>query len=299
MDSRVISGSTFGPNATIFLGNFTSTEPLPTVNNAAHADGPPRASRRDKTHPIPLRLPHPPNSHFTGREEVIRILTDTFQPTNAKIDGRWRRKEIMLHGLPGVGKTEIALEYAYRQREAYSAIFWMHANGASDFETSAHAAVQIIIKHYERTWRHSTDLYHRIALCFNVVEKWIQSRDTLLDALGKSPYLKRLSDWLDHDSKPGWLLVLDNYDDTKSLDLSILPRDKGHVLVTSRLNNTRPDAELIFISESIEPNDAIRLLSKTYGKEFQQGGCDFYFRIALTKFSHCWQPRNKSVLRKS
>ncbi|PNP40737.1 hypothetical protein THARTR1_11239 [Trichoderma harzianum] len=38
-----ISGdSTFGSHATIFVGDLTSPKPLPTVNNAAHADGPRR-----------------------------------------------------------------------------------------------------------------------------------------------------------------------------------------------------------------------------------------------------------------
>ncbi|PON21578.1 hypothetical protein TGAM01_v209609 [Trichoderma gamsii] len=52
MDSRVISGNTFGPNAIVVQGNLTSPEPLWTVNNAAHAD----RQRREREIEILRRL---------------------------------------------------------------------------------------------------------------------------------------------------------------------------------------------------------------------------------------------------
>ncbi len=33
----------------------------------------------------------------------------------------------MLHGMAGIGKTEIALEYSYRNRDKYECIFWVSA----------------------------------------------------------------------------------------------------------------------------------------------------------------------------
>ncbi|KAL9473864.1 hypothetical protein ACSS6W_008244 [Trichoderma asperelloides] len=52
MDSRAISDNTFGPSTIIVQGNFTSPEPFPTVNNAAHANG----SRREREIEILRRL---------------------------------------------------------------------------------------------------------------------------------------------------------------------------------------------------------------------------------------------------
>ncbi|KAM0473921.1 hypothetical protein ACHAPX_007969 [Trichoderma viride] len=63
MDSRVLSGNTFGPNAIVVQGNLTSPEPLPTVNNAAHAD----RLRREKEIEILRRLYKSPYEDRKGR----------------------------------------------------------------------------------------------------------------------------------------------------------------------------------------------------------------------------------------
>ncbi|UKZ96666.1 uncharacterized protein TrAFT101_011444 [Trichoderma asperellum] len=52
MDRRAVSNNTFGPNTIIVQGDFTSPGPLPTVNNAAHANG----SRREREIEILRRL---------------------------------------------------------------------------------------------------------------------------------------------------------------------------------------------------------------------------------------------------
>ena len=46
-----------------------------------------------------------------------------------------------ISGLGGIGKTQIAVEYAYRSHADYQAVFWVHAdtreNAVSDFVTIA------------------------------------------------------------------------------------------------------------------------------------------------------------------
>ena len=56
---------------------------------------------------IPL-VPNP-STRFTGRLEIIAILKDHFF-ANLK-DGVQKRKYFLLHGMGGIGKTQICLKF--------------------------------------------------------------------------------------------------------------------------------------------------------------------------------------------
>src|SRR5436190_396624 len=64
-------------------------------------------------------MPHPRNEFFTAREELLTQLNAAFSSSESGI-----MKQV-LSGLPGVGKTQIAIEYAYRYRETYHTILWV------------------------------------------------------------------------------------------------------------------------------------------------------------------------------
>src|SRR5947209_10483534 len=68
-------------------------------------------------------VPFPRNPFFTGREESLEALHTQLGIEQAVA----LTQSSALHGLGGVGKTQIALEYAYRHALEYSAIFWIGA----------------------------------------------------------------------------------------------------------------------------------------------------------------------------
>ncbi|KAM0246181.1 hypothetical protein ACHAQJ_010320 [Trichoderma viride] len=80
MDSHVIPGSTFDPYDTIILNDFTSPESLLTVNNAAHADGPPRVSRWS---------PSPPRDRHSFEIAIICALPLEASTVSALFDRKW------------------------------------------------------------------------------------------------------------------------------------------------------------------------------------------------------------------
>ena len=142
-------------------------------------------------------LPYLRNPFFLGREEVLARLWHSFQADQT----------IALHqpqaisGLGGVGKTQVALEYAYRHVEDYQAIFWTRADCRDALAEG----------------------YFQIAQTLSLPA--CNERDQTI-------MISAVKSWLSHN--PNWLLILDNAD-----KLSVLPEFlpapiHGHLLLTTR-----------------------------------------------------------------
>ncbi len=68
-------------------------------------------------------VPYQRNPFFTGRDEVLGPTASCL--TGSCYSGTFHPQGIS--GLGGIGKTQTALEYAYRYREEYQATFWVRA----------------------------------------------------------------------------------------------------------------------------------------------------------------------------
>ncbi|KAK2000323.1 purine and uridine phosphorylase [Colletotrichum falcatum] len=123
------------------------------------------------------------NPDFVGRDGALSLLKRQFghgrQQTTAK-----PRSRIALHGLGGVGKTQIALAYVYWLKESRPdlSVFWVHASNAQRFR-QAYAS---IAEACGIPGRDNPD-----ADCLSLVKKWLEKEEN-------GP----------------WLMVVDNADDT-------------------------------------------------------------------------------------
>src|SRR5271170_312525 len=70
-----------------------------------------------------FRVPYEHNLNFSGREDILVRIRNFFRDQQP----RQHCHRFALHGLGGVGKTQIALQYAYKYREEYQHIFWLFA----------------------------------------------------------------------------------------------------------------------------------------------------------------------------
>src|SRR5258708_15794029 len=82
--------------------------------------------------PTLWNIPYQRNPFFTGREEVLTQLHSVLQ-ADARVE---LSHPLGISGLGGIGKTQTALEYAYRYRTDYDAVFWVRADSVTSLTSS-------------------------------------------------------------------------------------------------------------------------------------------------------------------
>lgn len=87
---------------------------------------------RTTTQHLEIPLPEPRNAFFCGRDDLLTRIHDDFK--QADHQGRFGIQ--VLSGLGGVGKTQVALEFAYRYRSDYSNVFFVDADSLSSLSVT-------------------------------------------------------------------------------------------------------------------------------------------------------------------
>ncbi|MEW9550025.1 FxSxx-COOH system tetratricopeptide repeat protein [Nonomuraea sp. NPDC050783] len=139
----------------------------------------------------------PRNASFTGRNKELENLRDQLVSSSQAVLPQ------ALYGLGGVGKTQLALEYAYRFQADYNLIWWVSAR--ADLINPALA-----------------ELARRLHL--PIGDSVVEAAEAALEALRRGDPYNR------------WLLIFDNADKPEALR-SYLPSGPGHIIVTSRNAN--------------------------------------------------------------
>ncbi|OBR14340.1 Tetratricopeptide repeat domain-containing protein [Colletotrichum higginsianum IMI 349063] len=193
------------------------------------------SSEFELVHPVPtyaetqkrLHLPcfllntHAANEEFCGREDVLKRLAAELLPSkNAVTASNTSLRQFALCGFGGIGKTEIAREFARRHKDSFDAVFWVVADEVAKLD------------HH----------YQQISLALGLenpseCKSQVVSRETVKGWLSNPQ--KHLSG-SDEVVQPGqarseatWLLVFDNADDPMML-ADYWPQGSGSILITSR-----------------------------------------------------------------
>ncbi|OAA43581.1 nb-arc [Cordyceps fumosorosea ARSEF 2679] len=177
-----------------------------------------------------FEVPFLRNPHFCERdEEIVRIWTHLTQPRTG--DASFQRA-CLLQGLGGVGKTSIALEYAYRHRDNYDFVLWLPAE--TDLAVSNAAAT--ISRKLKLGPRSEAEKEPRLE-----VERF----RAWLETLGKQ-----------------WLLVLDNVENLSAVS-AVWPRvDQGHLLLTSQRSDLAQVCSSTIVVNTLDKASGSRLLLK-------------------------------------
>jgi hypothetical protein len=139
------------------------------------------------------------------------------------------RVPVVLHGLGGIGKTQIAREYVERHRAKYDSIHWVDGTTEESIGRGFHRLAERIIARYEELELNGTT-YSKLKLALDSV-----SISTIPQAQAEEHIIQATKEWLDDKSNTNWLLVFDNVDDLSFPVVRFFPNeDHGHILITSR-----------------------------------------------------------------
>ncbi|WP_242904182.1 FxSxx-COOH system tetratricopeptide repeat protein [Actinomadura terrae] len=164
------------------------------------------------------------NAAFTGRGGLLEQLRDHLLGTTQRLV-----LPQALHGLGGVGKTQVALEYAHRFKADYDLIWWISAQSPDSIRGGlAGLAEQIGLR---------------------VGDSIADAATAALEALRRGePHCR-------------WLLVYDNADNPEELK-NHLPGGDGHVIITSRDPAWTQFAQPLAVDVFTEEESAAHLLRR-------------------------------------
>ncbi len=167
-------------------------------------------------------VPYRRNPFFTGRESILTLLHEKFH------SGKVNTSVQAMSGLAGGGKTQLAVEYAYRYHRDYTVILWLRGEKRDvlreDWNTIATQLRLPIKEKGERV----TD----------AVKSWLKTHTR-------------------------WLLILDNDEDLTLLNTLVPSNVQGHVLLTTRTQTTGSIAQRVDLCHMARDEATLFLLRRT------------------------------------
>ncbi|KAF2153972.1 TPR-like protein [Myriangium duriaei CBS 260.36] len=159
--------------------------------------------RSTLVHPMPNGI----NPRFWGREEILKALSHALAPEPQQTIP----KCVALHGIDGVGKTQIASQFVYRNRRLFKSIMWMQAD---DFRTGS-------------------DTVRSIAMSLKLIDGDALS-DRTLGMLRLKQWLAKPNVWARNGFNSPWLLIIDDAENMEFL-CKIWPHTgQGSILMMAR-----------------------------------------------------------------
>lgn len=174
-----------------------------------------------------------PNPFFTGREDILKklatvpVLRDEYRKLNPR-KLPMQQPPQALTGLGGIGKTQIALAYAYRHMHDYHTIVWVRADSLQTLRID----------------------FAGLATVLNLPEQQLSDQEQSITAV---------KEWFTHMTR--WLLIFDSAD-TPEYIYSFIPSPcYGHLLLTTRSHAFVPEigAHTIVVDE-MTPEEAMTFL---------------------------------------
>ena len=170
-----------------------------------------------------FHVPFLRNSYFTGREDVLALLHNRLMSSKASLPQ-------VISGIGGVGKTQTAVEYAYRYRDDYQYVLWVKADSSENLESD----------------------FASLATVFNLPIKDEKDQNLIISAVKNCL-----------QTHTGWLLILDNVEDMVMVRNFIPLGSKGHMLLTTNAPVTEIEFQEVALHDMKLEESELFLLRRT------------------------------------
>jgi hypothetical protein len=153
-----------------------------------------------------------------------------------------------------MGKTQLAITYARRHKEKYTAIFWLNANSEDSLRLSFRDVAQQVLRHHPST---------------TMLSSVDQDKD--LDQV-----VSEVKSWLDFPQNARWLIIYDNFNnpkisgnpDNSAVDIrQFLPRsDHGSIIITTRSSQVKQGIR-IHVQKLPDIREGLEIMSNMSGRK--------------------------------
>jgi tetratricopeptide (TPR) repeat protein/transcriptional regulator with XRE-family HTH domain len=156
-------------------------------------------------------VPYLRNPYFTGRDDLLDLLNMHLSTTRQGDSTTTHRVALTqpqaIKGLGGIGKTQIAVEYAYRAREQgqYTHTFWIDAASKEAMMTSFTTLAELLPEFPAKNETNQQKLV-------KAVKRWLEQ------------------------CQERWFLIFDNADDLSLIQEYFPHQGNGSILLTTRAN---------------------------------------------------------------
>src|SRR5271156_1060950 len=170
---------------------------------------------------------------FIGRDDELEqmkiILLSDPDPSD--------RKVLVLGGMGGIGKTQMAIRYAKRHHTSYSSVFWVDATSESALRTSLRRLAPQILP------------------------------SKTVDQLDDDQLWTQISLWLSKLENSRWLLIFDNYDNPNQYQIEQYYPFVAHgsIIITTRQPD-RVNGYQIKVKSMTNDEDSLNILATRSGR---------------------------------
>lgn len=222
------------------------------VYNTIHVAQAPSPSTATHNYDFGVRLRDAPQideDHFIGRDRELEQLQEWLAPSTG------RQTIVALHGMGGMGKTQLGIHMIKRSGSRYSLVYWLNAKDESTLKAGL------------------------TALAIEVTK--ISASSTLINAHEEERLVQQALQWLSQQGNDRWMIVYDNYDDPRLPGIQCATgydirayfpsRAQGSILITTR-SPRLAFAKQLSVKKLQDIDQSLAILATRSGRKVDGGG---------------------------